>query len=117
MFQLLPLSPVSVLKNPLPCPGQELPATLDAGNANQSKSSCSIHPTDVFEAQKLEGLRSSPPVPQSGYGCESSKEYAPSFLLGQLQSEFREPFPHSLLEMVRIMSELETHHEIISKTH
>jgi hypothetical protein len=30
------------------------------------------------------------------------------FLLGQLQTEFREPLPHSLLEMVRILSELET---------
>jgi hypothetical protein len=71
----------------------------------------------MFEAQKFERLRPSQSVPQTCHACESSKEYAPSFLLGQLQTEFREPLPHSLLEMVRILSELETHHEIISETH
>jgi hypothetical protein len=55
-------------------------------------------------------------VPQTGHACESPKEYAPSFLLGQLQSEFREPLPHFLLELVHIPSELETHHEVISET-
>jgi hypothetical protein len=54
-------------------------------------------------------------VPQAGHACESPKEYAPSFLLGQLQPEFREPLPHVLLEVVRILSELETHYEVISE--
>jgi hypothetical protein len=42
--------------------------------------------------------------------------YAPSFLLGQRQTEFRKPLPHLLSEVVRILSELETHHEIIGET-
>ena len=112
MLLLLPFSPVSVLEDPLPCSRQELPTTLGAGDANQGKSPFSIHPTDMFESQKLEGLRSSQSVPQTGHACESSKEYAPSFLLGQLQTEFREPLPHLLLEMVNVLSILETHHEI-----
>ena len=116
MFLLLPSSPVSVMKDPLPCPGQELPTTLDAGDTNQSKSPRPIYPTDMFEAQKLEGFWSPQSVPQACHACESPKEYAPSFLLGQLQTEFREPLPHLLLEVVHILSELETHHEIISKT-
>jgi len=117
MFLLLPSSPVSVLQDPLPCPGQELPTTLDAGDANQSKSPCSIHPTDVLEAQKLEGLRPPQSMSQTCDGCESSKEYAPSLLLGQLQTEFREPLPHFLLEVVHLLSILEAHHEIVSETH
>ncbi len=71
----------------------------------------------MFEAQKFKGLWSPQSVPQTCHACKSSKEYAPSFLLGQLQTEFREPLPHSLLEMVRILSELEAHHEVISETH
>ena len=35
---LFPSSPVSVMKDPLPCPSQKFPTTLDAGDANQSKS-------------------------------------------------------------------------------
>src|SRR5450759_856552 len=116
VFLLLPSSPVSVMKDPLPSPGQELPTTPNAGDANQSKSPRSIHPTDMLEAQKLEGLRPSQSVPQTGHACESPKEYAPSFLLGQLQTEFRKPLPHFLLEVVHIVSELETHHEVISET-
>jgi hypothetical protein len=117
MLLLLPSSPVSVMKDPLPCAGQELPATLYARDTNQSKSPCSILPTDMLETQKLEGLRSSQSVPQTSYFCESPKEYAPSLFLGQLQPEFRKPFPYSLLEMIRILSELEAHHKVISKTH
>jgi hypothetical protein len=55
-------------------------------------------------------------VSQTGHACKSPKEYAPSFLLGQLQTEFRKPLPHFLLEVVHLFSELETHHEIISET-
>ena len=33
---LLPSSPVSVMKDPLPGPGQEFPTTFGAGDANQS---------------------------------------------------------------------------------
>src|SRR5215472_1573060 len=117
MFLLLPFSPVSVLKDPFPCSRQELPTTLGAGDANQSKSPFSIHPTDMFEAQKLEGLRSPQSVPPTCYVCESPKEYAPSLFLGQLQTEFREPLPHLLLEMVHVLSILETHHEVVSETH
>src|SRR6516164_9508323 len=117
MFLLLPSSPVSVLQDPLPCPGQELPTTLDAGDANQSKSPCSIHPTDVFEAQKLEGLWPPLSMSQTCDGCESSKEYAPSLFLGQLQTEFREPLPHFLLEVVHVLSILETRHEIVSEAY
>jgi hypothetical protein len=117
MFLLLPPSPVSVMKDPLPCAGQELPATLNARDTNQSKSPRSINPTDMLEAQKLEGLRPSQSVSQTSHTCESPKEYAPSFLLGQFQPEFREPFPHPLLELVRVLSELEAHHKVISKTH
>ena len=112
MFLLLPSSPVSVMKDPLPCPGQELPTTLDAGDTNQSKSPRPIHPTDMFETQKLESFWPPQSVPQACHACESPKEYAPSFLLGQLQTEFREPLPHLLLEVVGILSELETHHEV-----
>src|SRR3974377_1782733 len=50
LFLLLPSSPVSIMKDPLPCPGQELPTTPNAGNTNQSKSPCSIYPTDMLEA-------------------------------------------------------------------
>src|SRR5262249_9501303 len=116
MVLLLPSSPVSVMKNPLPCPGQELPTTLRARDTNQSKSPRSIDPTDMLEAQKLEDFRPSQSVPQIRHGCEPPKEDAPSLFLGQLQTEFREPLPHFLLEVVHILSELETHHEIISKT-
>ena len=116
MFLLLPSSPVSVMKNPLPCPGQELPTTLRARDTNQSKSSRSIDPTDMLEAQKLEGFRPPQSVPQTCHACEPPKEDAPSLLLSKLQTEFREPLPHFLLEVAHILSELETHHEIISKT-
>jgi hypothetical protein len=71
----------------------------------------------MFETQKLEGLGPPQSMPQTGHACKASKEYAPSFILGQLQAEFREPFPHFLLELVHILSKLETHHEIISETH
>src|SRR5215467_10628704 len=97
MFLLLPSSPVSVVKDPLPCPGQELPTTLNAGDTNQGKSPRSIHPTDMFEPQKLESPWSSKSMSQTCHGCESPKEYAPSLLLGQLQSELREPLPYLLL--------------------
>jgi hypothetical protein len=70
----------------------------------------------MLEAQKLEGFGPSQSVPQTGYACESPKEYAPSLFLGQLQPEFREPFPHFLLEVVHVLPELEGHHKIISKT-
>jgi len=71
----------------------------------------------MFEPQKLESLWSSQSVAQTCYARESPKEYAPSFLLGQLQPELRKPLPHFLLEMVHILSELETHYEIVSETH
>src|SRR5262245_6732835 len=71
----------------------------------------------MFEAQKLERLRPSQSMSQTCYGCESPKEYAPSLLLGQLQTVFREPLPHFLLEMVHFLSILETHHEIIRESH
>jgi Mg2+ and Co2+ transporter CorA len=71
----------------------------------------------MFEAQKLEGLRPSQSMSQTCHSCESSKEYVPSLFFGQLQSEIREPLPHLLLELVHILSELETHDEIISETH
>ena len=109
---LLPPSPVPVMKDPFSCASQELPATLNARDTNQSKSPRSINPTDMLEAQKLEGLRPPQSVPQTSHICESPKEYAPSLLLGQLQSEFREPFPHSLLELVHILSELKTHYKV-----
>src|ERR1700756_4384562 len=70
----------------------------------------------MFEAQKFERLRSSQSVPQTCHACKSPKEYAPSFLLGQLQTEFRKPLPHFLLEMVHILSELEAPHKVISET-
>jgi hypothetical protein len=70
----------------------------------------------MLEAQKLEGFRSPQSVPQACHACEPPEKDAPRFLLGQLQTEFREPLPHFLLEVVHILSELETHHEIISKT-
>src|SRR5215472_9730437 len=70
----------------------------------------------MFEAQKLKGLRPPQSVPQTCYSCESPKEYAPSLFLGQLQTEFGEPLPHLLLEMVHILSELEAHHKVISET-
>ena len=117
MLLLLPSPPVSVLKNPFPCPSQELPTTLGAGYANQRESPFSVHPTDVFEAQKFESLRSSQSVSPTGYVGKSPKEYAPSLFLGQLQPEFREPLPHSLLELVHILPELKTHYKVISKTH
>jgi len=50
MFLLLPSSPVSIVKDPFPCPGQELPTTLKARDTNQSKSPRSIYPTDMLEA-------------------------------------------------------------------
>ena len=75
---LLPPSPVSVMKDPFPCASQELPATLQARDTNQSKSPRSINPTDMLEAQKLEGLRPPQSVSQTSYGCEAPKEYAPS---------------------------------------
>ena len=117
MFLLLPFSPVSVLKDPLPCSRQELPTTLGAGDANQSKAPFSIHPTDMFEAQKFERLRSPQSVSLTCHARESPKEYAPSLFLGQLQTEFREPLPHLLLEMVHVLSILETHHEIVSEAY
>src|SRR5215471_105301 len=117
MLLLLPSSPVSVLKDPLPCTSQKLPTTLDAGDANQSESPCPIHPTDMFEAQEFERFWSPESVSQTRHGCESSKEYAPSLFLGQLQTEFREPLPHLLLEMVHVLSKLETHHEIVSEAY
>src|ERR1700756_2285531 len=70
----------------------------------------------MFEAQKLERLRSSQSVPQTCHACKSSKEYAPSLFLGQLQPEFREPLSHLLLKLVHVLAELETHHEIVSET-
>src|SRR5215469_9411871 len=114
MFLLLPFSPVSVLKDPLPCSRQELPTTLGAGDTNESKAPFSIHPTDMFEAQKFESLRSPQSVSLTCHARESPKEYAPSLFLGQLQTEFREPLPHLLLEMVHVLSILETHHEVSS---
>jgi hypothetical protein len=48
MLLLLPSSPVSVLKDPLPCAGQEFPTTLGAGDTNQSKSPFSVYPTDML---------------------------------------------------------------------
>jgi hypothetical protein len=83
MLLLLPSSPVSVLKDPLPCAYQELPTTLDAGDAKQGEAPRSIHPTNMFEAQKLESLRSSLSIALPCKGREAPKEYAPSLLLGQ----------------------------------
>ena len=117
MFLLLPFSPVSVLKDPLPCSRQKLPTTLGAGDANQSKSPFSIHPTGMFEAQKFERLRPSQSVSLTCHACKSPKEYAPSLFLGQLQTEFREPLLHLLLEMVNVLPILETHHEIVSEAY
>ena len=53
-------------------------------------------------------------MPQTCHACEPPKEDAPSLLLGQLQTEFREPLPHFLLDVIHILSELETHHEVSS---
>src|ERR1051326_1665138 len=87
MCLLLPSSPVSVMKNPFPGPGQELPTTLRARDTNQSKSPHSIGPTDMLEAQKLKGFRPSQSVPQTCHAREPPKEDAPSLFLGQLQTE------------------------------
>ena len=48
--------------------------------------------------------------------CESPKEYAPSLLLGQLQTEFREPLPHLLLEMVHVLSGLNRENHVSTKS-
>ena len=60
----------------------------------------------MLEAQKLEGFRPPQSVPQACHACEPSKEDAPSLFLGQLQTEFREPLPHFLLEVVRVSQHL-----------
>ena len=71
----------------------------------------------MLEAQKLECLRSSLSVPLPRDGREAPEEDAPSLFLGQLQPKFREPLLHFRLEAVHVLSELESRHEIISKTH
>src|ERR1700756_5682324 len=116
MLLLLPSSPVAVVKNPFARTGQKLPAAPDTRYTNQSKSPRSIYPTDVFEAEKLERFRSPASVAQTCNGCETSEENAPCLLLSQLQSKFCEPFPHLLLELVRVLPKLKSHHKVISKT-
>jgi len=71
----------------------------------------------MFEAQKLESLRPSLPVPQPRDGREATEEYAPSLVLGQLQPKVRKPLPHFHLKAVYVLSELESRHEVISETH
>ena len=78
MLLLLPSSPVSVMKDPLPGPSQKITTTLSAGDSNQSKSPLPIHPTDMFEAQKFERLRPSQSVRIAQRVCaESSPRPAP----------------------------------------
>ena len=117
MLLLLPAPPVATMHDPFPCAREELPATLGAGNANQSESPGPIHPTDMLEAQKLESLRSSLSIAQPCDGREAPKEYAPSLLLGQLQSELRKSLPHFRLEAIHVLSVLKTHHEVVSEPH
>jgi hypothetical protein len=50
-------------------------------------------------------------------GCEPSKEYAPSFLLGQLQPELGKPVLHILVETVCIPLELKGRQKIVCETH
>jgi len=83
-----------MLKDPFPCSGQELPTTLRAGDADQRELPRPIHPRDVFEAQKLEGLWSSVPMSLPRKCRKASKENVPSLFLSQLQSEFSKPLPN-----------------------
>src|ERR1700691_1135024 len=69
------------------------------------------------EAQELELLWSPEAVSLPCEDSEAPKENAPSFLLGQLQSELCEALLHLLLEAVHVLPVLETHHEVISETH
>ena len=117
MLLLLPSFPVSMLKDPFSCAEQELPTALGAGDADQGKAPRSVHPADVFKAQKLERFRSSQSVSQPCDGCEAPEEHAPSFLLGQFQPEVSKAFSHLVLETISVISELEGHCEIISETH
>src|ERR1017187_334896 len=71
----------------------------------------------MFESQKLESLRSSLSISQPCNGREAPEEYAPSLLLGQLQSEFSEPLPYFRLEAVHVLSILKSRHEVVSETH
>ena len=45
-------------------------------------------------------------------GLRIAQRVCAESFLGQLQTEFREPLPHLLLEMVDVLSILETHHEV-----
>ncbi len=66
----------------------------------------------MFKAEKLESFWPSTSMTQLCYSCEAPKEDAPSFLLGQPQSELSESLPHFRLEAIYIFSVLETHHEV-----
>jgi hypothetical protein len=71
----------------------------------------------MFEAQKLESLRSSLSIAQPCDGREPPEENAPSLFLGQFQPKLCKPFPHLRLEAVHVLSVLESRHEVISETH
>src|SRR5207244_5553140 len=57
MTLLVAPSPVHVLNQPLVGAGEELPTALHAGESNQGKPSAAISSTNMFKAQKLEGLQ------------------------------------------------------------
>jgi hypothetical protein len=76
-----------------------------------------VYPRNVFKAQKLERLWPSHSVLLPCDGREPSKEYAPSFLLGQLQSKLDEPILYLLVESVCIPLELKSCQKIVCETH
>jgi hypothetical protein len=98
---LLASLPMPVPQQPLAGASEELTATLGAGNADQGKAPCPIHPTGVFEAKKLERLRPLSVLAPRG-GGKTPKEQQPSLVLGQLQIEARKTLPQMVLEVLRI---------------
>ena len=113
---LLASLPMPVPQQPLAGASEELTATLGAGNADQGKAPCPIHPTGVFEAKKLKRLWPLSVLAPRG-GGKTPKEQQPSLVLGQLQIEPRKTLPQMVLEVLCISPKLEASHKIIGKTH
>ena len=86
------------------------------GEPNDGEPSSAIDPADVFEAQKLEGLRPLA-VPLATLRGEPAKGQQPSLLLGKLQVELCEALLKLSPKGFRVRQMLETHHEVIDEAY
>jgi len=115
LLLLILLLLVPMLSKPVFGLGQELSAAFNRWDPHQGELTTSIRATYMSKSQEVERVRLLPGLPQV-HPRKSPEAHDPRLFFCQFQSEFSEAIRQVPLELFRIVSVLEIHHEIICES-